>query len=258
MKGDSGIRTIVELQTSDFTVAEKRYSSGIFIGKHSHDALVMSFPLAGSFVESNSVSSYTCEKYGLSINPAGEGHANKFRFGTASCLVITSTTQAAARFVSVPLYLKDLSTMGFALRIYRELKEPDALTPLMTQGLILEMLAAARRLRVRRARDSRPRWLSSIRDYINDNLSEALDLKRLSDIAGVHQTTLCRLFKRQYDRSIGDYIRELRISRSILELEDNNKSLAEIAVAAGYYDQSHFTNAFKRHTGMTPSEFRRK
>jgi len=34
--------------------------------------------------------------------------------------------------------------------------------------------------------------------------------------------------------------------------------VADIALGAGFYDQSHFANAFKRYTGMTPSEFRRK
>nr|MDQ5836012.1 helix-turn-helix domain-containing protein [Acidobacteriota bacterium] len=41
------------------------------------------------------------------------------------------------------------------------------------------------------------------------------------------------------------------------ELADPEKTLAEIAAAAGFYDQSHFANAFKRHTGFTPAEFRR-
>ena len=58
---------------------------------------------------------------------------------------------------------------------------------------------------------------------------------------------------------IGEYVREaLLLCRSMSELAGLDKSLSEIALAAGFYDQSHFANAFKRYTGMTPSEFRRK
>jgi AraC family transcriptional regulator len=257
MHADSGIRTIAELQTHDFAIAEKYYSPGTRIARHSHDSFVLSFPLAGSFIESNSLSSYTCEKFGLSINPPGESHANDFS-RAAKCLVIASKTDAAARFVNAPVYVRDLKAIGLALRIHRELLHPDDVTALMTQGLILEMLASASRERMIGQLSGPPRWLARVREHIHDNLSETHDLKALSHLAQVHQTTLCRQFRRYYHLSIGEYVRELRICRSMSELAGLDKSLSEIALAAGFYDQSHFANAFKRYTGMTPSEFRRK
>jgi len=257
MNTDSRIRTIAEFQTDDFAIAEKYYSPGTRIARHSHDSFVLSFPLAGSFVESNSISSYTCDKHGLSINPEGESHANDFA-RAARCLVIASRSAAAARFVREPAYFRDPKTIGLALRVYHELLNPDDVTALMTQGLILEMLASASREKMAVRLSGQPHWLARVRDHIHDNLSENHDLKALSEIAGVHQTTLCRQFRRYYDRPIGDYVRELRICRSMSELADRDKSVADIALGAGFYDQSHFANAFKRYTGMTPSEFRRK
>jgi AraC family transcriptional regulator len=70
----------------------------------------------------------------------------------------------------------------------------------------------------------------------------------------VHPAHLSRTFRRHYRRSVGEYARELRLDRSVPELCDPERSLAE--VAAGFYDQSHFANPFKRHTGMIPAQFR--
>ena len=41
------------------------------------------------------------------------------------------------------------------------------------------------------------------------------------------------------------------------QLRDSQESLATIALANGFADQSHFSNLFRRHTGVTPSAFRR-
>ncbi|HYY95610.1 MAG TPA: hypothetical protein VE713_13995 [Pyrinomonadaceae bacterium] len=60
------------LDTQSFMVGEKSYAPGLRIPRHEHETVVISFPLLGSFVESNSFSRYTCERLGLSINPARE------------------------------------------------------------------------------------------------------------------------------------------------------------------------------------------
>jgi Transcriptional regulator containing an amidase domain and an AraC-type DNA-binding HTH domain len=256
MQANSGITTIAELQTADFVIAEKRYSSGTVIGKHSHESLVMSFPLAGAFIESNSTTIYTCEKHGLSMNPAGESHANSFSHGPTKCLVVSSVTSESARFIDAPHYIRNIAAAGFALRIHRELLGQDSVSPLMAQGLVLEMLAFAARERLSGRANNPPKWLLNVRDYINANVSEAHDLARLSELAAVHQTTLCRQFRRYYKRSVGDYVRELRIQRSMSELSNSKRAISDIAYSVGFYDQSHFANSFKRYTGMTPAEFR--
>lgn len=258
MDADSGIRTVAELYANDFTLAEKCYAFGTRIGRHSHESFVISFPLAGSFVESNSVSSYTCEKHGLSINPAGETHSSNFSGEESTCLVISSVSAGLTGLVGTPAYIRNVTSIGLALQLHRELLAPDALSPLMVQGLILELLAFAGREKTRDRSGQTPRWLANVKDHINDNLSEVGDLKHLAKVAGVHQTTLCRQFRRYFDKSIGEYIREIRIQRCLAEVADPHKTLADIALAAGFYDQSHFANAFKRYTGMTPSEFRLK
>jgi AraC-like DNA-binding protein len=55
---------------------------------------------------------------------------------------------------------------------------------------------------------------------------------------------------------VGEYIRRLRLDYAMQELAQSAKAIAEVALEVGFYDQSHFTHAFKLHTGMTPAQFR--
>jgi YesN/AraC family two-component response regulator len=58
-------------------------------------------------------------------------------------------------------------------------------------------------------------------------------------------------------QTVGEYLNALRIRRACRELADAGTRLADVALRAGFSDQSHFTRAFKRATGMTPGAFRR-
>jgi AraC family transcriptional regulator len=73
----------------------------------------------------------------------------------------------------------------------------------------------------------------------------------------VHPVTLARAFRRSFGCTVGEYLRRLRIERATEQLAGGDTPLAEIALAAGFADQSHFSNVFRRRTGMSPSAFRR-
>src|SRR5205085_10165989 len=127
-------RVLASLDTPSFTVTEKSYPSNTRIPRHAHDGVVMSFPLIGWFVESNSVSRYTCERLGLSINPAGESHASRFCAHEARCLVVEvipdnlTLSGEFAKVLERPLYIEGASPAALALRVYRELKAADAVS----------------------------------------------------------------------------------------------------------------------------------
>jgi AraC family transcriptional regulator len=55
---------------------------------------------------------------------------------------------------------------------------------------------------------------------------------------------------------MGSYVRRLRLEWAAKELGRTDSSLAAIALAAGFADQSHFTRAFKYQVGITPSVYR--
>jgi AraC family transcriptional regulator len=146
---------------------------------------------------------------------------------------------------------------GIAWRVYEEMLRMDAAAPLAMEGLLLELVASASRLRDQNGRSGRPRWLEEARERIHADLAGRPSLTGLAEAVGVHPVTLARAFRRAFGCTVGEYVRGLRIERATRQLADSDLSLAEIALGAGFSDQSHFSNLFRQHTGLSPFRFRR-
>lgn len=104
-----------------------------------------------------------------------------------------------------------------------------------------------------------PAWAIEVKEMIQDQIDTNLTLKELSKSLKVHPAYLSREFSKYFNNfSFGDYIRKLRIEKAIEYLKSSEYSLTKIAYLTGFSDQSHFTRIFKKHTGQSPSSFRKK
>jgi AraC-like DNA-binding protein len=65
------------------------------------------------------------------------------------------------------------------------------------------------------------------------------------------------VFRRNQGCTVGEYVRRLRLDFAVDALVNPHSSLAEVASAAGFADQSHLTRTFRSYFGVTPSEYRR-
>jgi AraC-like DNA-binding protein len=105
-----------------------------------------------------------------------------------------------------------------------------------------------------------PEWAKELKEIIQDQIDTnlTLSLKEISESLNVHPSYLSREFSKYFNNlSFGDYIRKLRIEKSIELLKDPKYSLAEISYLTGFSDQSHFNRIFKMHTGKSPSIYRK-
>ena len=144
---------------------------------------------------------------------------------------------------------------ALALRIYRESRVKDSLAHVIVEGLMLEMLGHASRSLIKTPTRP-PNWLTQARDLLHERFNDSHNLVEIASAVGVHPTHLARTFKKHYRTTVGEYLRQLRLDWASQQLSETENSIAEIAAAAGFYDQSHFSHLFKQHTGFTPAEFR--
>lgn len=113
----------------------------------------------------------------------------------------------------------------------------------------------------KKAKRKTPAWAEELREMIQDQIDTnlSLSLRQVSQTLHVHPAYLSREFSKYFDDlTFGEYIRKLRIEKAIAYMEDPKTSLAQIAYLTGFSDQSHFTRIFKKHTGQSPSEYRRR
>jgi AraC-like DNA-binding protein len=103
-----------------------------------------------------------------------------------------------------------------------------------------------------------PTWAKELKEIIQDQIDTNISLKQLSKDLDINPAYLSREFSKYFnDLSFGDYIRKMRIERAIEYLHTSSFSLTKIAYLTGFSDQSHFTRIFKKHTGQSPSIFRK-
>jgi AraC-like DNA-binding protein len=93
---------------------------------------------------------------------------------------------------------------------------------------------------------------------IEQNYASDLTVSDIAAAVHVSPFHIARLFRRVLGVSPHQYLIQVRVNsaRSLLTAGSGQRSLAEIAAAVGFADQSHLTRHFKRATGVTPSQFR--
>jgi AraC family transcriptional regulator len=251
------------VQVGGFTVTEGVHKHGSELPWHQHETPTICFVLQGAFTEMWRGGSIACTSSTLKITPAGERHWDKFSRGDVRGLLIeTDDAQLVAIRPHSAVLDERLSFQGgllsgMARRVYDEMRRMDAAAPLAIEGLLLELVASASRVREQNGSSGRPRWLEEARDRIHVELAARPSLTSLAESVGVHPVTLARAFRRTFGCTVGEYVRSLRIDRAARQLADSDLPLAEIALAEGFSDQSHFSNLFRRHTGLSPFQFRR-
>lgn len=101
------------------------------------------------------------------------------------------------------------------------------------------------------------RLVGRVELYLNNHLTDPnLDLTRLADAAYVSPSSLGRAFRDVHDTTPWRFVMRRRIDHAKTLLTDTDRSLTDIALDTGFYDQAHFSRTFKRFTGTTPSAFR--
>ncbi len=141
-----------------------------------------------------------------------------------------------------------------AMALFRETRGCMS-ADLSVESLLAELLGAAARMPAERAKQA-PRWLDRVIEQLRTQYCERLTLEELGDEAGVHSVHLSRVFRRFMGQGIGDYVHRLRVREACERMLEPGIALADIGIAVGFADQSHFTRAFKKVTGMSPAAFR--
>ena len=101
-----------------------------------------------------------------------------------------------------------------------------------------------------------PGAMRRVREYVDAHLGESMDLAELASIAGLSVFHFARQFKQSAGITPHHYLVQRRIERAQDMLARTDLALSEIAVAAGFSDQSHLTRHFRQMLGTTPREFR--
>ncbi len=242
-------------------IFEARYPAGHFVPRHAHDDAGICLVLSGSFEDRVNGASALRTAGQLLFHPLGVGHANHYGKEGARILGIAlerAWLDEACAGCILPEHSVELggSASHLALRLHRELYEEDPAARLALEGLVLELAAAVSRRALPPPDRRTPRWLTRVLELLHAHLGRPLRLAALSAEAAVHPVHLLRTFKSSVGCTPAEYSRRLRVDWAREQIIRGGTPLVEIALRAGFSSQAHFTNTFKRVTGVTPSQCR--
>ena len=91
--------------------------------------------------------------------------------------------------------------------------------------------------------------------WLDTHWRRNVSLAELAEVFGLSSFHLLRVFRRESGLTPHQYALQLRLRRSLLELEDAPPRLAELATGAGFCSHAHFSSAFRAAWGLTPQQY---
>lgn len=232
------------------------------VATHRHEDAHFVLVLSGTYISS----ALHAKPHGpapmLVFNPAGTTHRDRFVDGKGSFMTVSldpallSGAEELYAAQECATVLHDAASAAAAFRMAHEIGRGG-------EGALLEagaweMLASLR--------SAAPIARSTVPDWAHQAYEAVMDLAndshlRIADVAaslGVHPVHLARVFRHAWGCSPGDLLRWRRVEQAGGLLRRAELSMAEVALSAGFADQSHMNRAFQTRYGMTPSNYRRQ
>lgn len=247
---------------SGFVLTEATYPANHKLPRHSHERCCFMSVLQGRVTETYARKKLAGQPSTLIFRPSGEVHSDYFHNAGGRVFLIEIEPwwldRVRENFVivddSVGLHCELLTSLS--RRLYYEFRAMDEVSSLVIEGLVLEMIAVVSRSANRSNTHKPPRWVEQVRELLHARFSEHLTLTDLARTIGVHPVHLGSTFRRHYRCTPGEYVRRLRIEFVCRAIGTSDISLTDVALLAGFSDQSHLTRTFKRQTGTTPARYR--
>jgi len=229
---------------------------------HYHENAYFTFILDGKIIEGNKKEIYQCTAGSLLFHNWQESHYNikpkgftrGFHIELEPCWfkqydIDTDTIQGS-------INIKDPEIKLQMYRIFRESKLADDSNKLVVDGLLTELFGLLT-YSAKSTEDKKPHWVTALKDKLNDIDNYDFTLSSLATELNIHPVHLSRQFSKHFNCHLGEYIRKVKIQRSLSLISNKELSLTDIAFKCGFADQSHFIRSFKMLNQVTPARYRK-
>lgn len=234
------------------------------VAVHTHETAHFVLPLRGPYLSTARGAPTVCDGQVVIYNPPGTTHRDRFGptgdsiAGQFFTISVAPERMEEIRMVAPPVgeptALRGPGPASLVRRLIRSSRSATMASRLTMEGLCLELMGEVAR---GTAEDrTAPRWLSAAERMIAERSAERLTVGQVAAEVGVHPVHLARGFRRWRQSSPAETLRQARLDRAVALLRETSLSLAEIALKAGFCDQSHLTRAFAASFGLTPRRYR--
>jgi AraC family transcriptional regulator len=242
------------LSTPALAVAVCRYAPGERHGRHTDRHSRISLLLRGGYREDGAAGAVRMAPGDVLLKSARAYHEDAFGDDGAELLALEFLTDDPFDQQADPALWRRRAD-AFALRHATSVLEAALAGDYKAVATAGDDLLAASD-DDERAGASAPRWLEHLKRTLQEQTLATVCVATEARSAGAHPAHASRLFRRCYGASITEFAQTQSVRRAMRALAGGGASLSDIALDAGFYDQSHMTRIFRRVTGRTPGAHR--
>jgi len=259
LKGGEYLGSVVRrVSAADVTLVETSYTDRAPLVSHQHASPTLFMMLRGTFHGAPGDSGF--QRSGMvTYHPTGQVHgAGQFRGSMPRGFNVELGASWHHACAAVPATLDGGAVPWLLSSLYRECRSLDDASTLAIHGLVCQLVAELNRRQARMTRDSAATGaVARVVEILHAEVSAIPEWSVIAGCVGCEPDALARAFRERLGTWPAAYLRGIRLERARRELAESARPIAEIAASAGFYDQPHFSRAFKVLCGMTPAAYRR-
>lgn len=240
-------------------VVETEYNQKVYEGWHSHNNAHITLFLNGGTTEKRKNFSETLGPGSLLFYHSDELHLNQDTlFPSRNINIEIEENLLRELQMSESVLEKSIQNEAFTkfliLKIFKETLSADAFSGDNITMLFSQLSGAQNHLD---RFEKSPFWVKGLTELLNDCWNENPNLQDLAQVLQVHPITISKHFPKYFGCTLGEYMRRIKINRSLALIQSPDSNLTEIAFQCGFADQSHFIRTFKNQTGFLPKQFQK-
>jgi AraC family transcriptional regulator len=253
-------QTNQRIHLNGLTITDTEYTHAK-VDWHYHENPYFTFILQGAVIEGNKKETYHCPAGSLLFHNWDDSHYNIKPPGYTRGFHIEIDKRWLKEF---DIRLENLqgsnairnpiTTLTF-YKLFKESKMKDMESSLSIPALLISCLEDMKNGKPV-SPSKIPGWIRILKELLHEDYHQVSSLSYLSGVLGVHPVHISRYFPVYFGCTLGEYLRKIKVQRSLAMLPDQRKALVEIALDCGFSDQSHFNRCFKETLGMTPKMYR--
>ena len=245
--------------TQGIAVVETEYQSKVYEGWHSHNNAHITLFLRGGTTEKRKNFSEVLGPGSLLFYHSDELHLNhETLFPSKNINIEIEEGLLKELQISEAIIEKSVQnstlTKFLILKIFKECLVADTFSSDTITMLFSQLANSNSHLE---KFEKSPFWVKSLNELLNDCWNENPNLQDLAQVLNLNPITISKHFPKYFGCTLGEYMRRLKINRSLSLIESSNINLTEIAFQCGFADQSHFIRTFKNQTGFLPKQFQK-
>lgn len=245
--------------TQGIAVVETEYQNKVYEGWHSHNNAHITLFLKGGTTEKRKNFSETVGPGSLLFYHSDELHLNQDTLFPSKNINIEINENLLKELqISEAIIEKSVQnttlTKFLVLKIFKECLVADTFSGDTITMLFAQLSNSNSHLE---RFEKSPFWVKSLNELLNDCWNENPNLQDLAQVLNLNPITISKHFPKYFGCTLGEYMRRIKINRSLSLIESNKTNLTEIGFECGFADQSHFIRTFKNQTGFLPKQFQK-